>query len=193
MIPDNQSTAEIIRSIRSAFGGEDPTKSRLVARAQILGWMRSSDIEVRGALYSKITNTECIKHIEPPLQFDDYFDFVIPYLEQCIEQDPDGDWSDSRYLAGHALVGWIKDFWNRKNEVPREKIAEIKDRLANLYRRGDGGVRDGLINGVLEHLFENRELARYFKDWERDPVLAHAYSEASLWTEGKAGDPDVDR
>ena len=185
MPTEGDSAETVIDSIRTAFGGGDPTKSRLVTRAEVLEWMQFPDIEVRGALYSKVTNTECIKHITPPLVFDDFFNFVIPYLEQCIEQDPDGDWSDSRYLAGHALVAWIKDFWNKKQDVPREKIAEVKGRLADLYRRGDKGVRDGLINGVLEHLFESRELAKYFEDWKRDPVLGPAYRDAMLWTERK--------
>lgn len=193
MPPDNHSSRETINSIRSAFGGDDPTKARVVAKAEVLEWMKYSDIEVRGALYSKITNTECIKHIEPQLEFNDYFDFVVSYLEQCIKLDPDGDWSDSRYLAGYELVAWINDFWRNKDQVPRSKLAEVKDRLAELYAQGDEGVRKAVINAVLEHLFENRELAKYFKDWERDPVLGHAYRDALLWTEGKVGDPDMGR
>lgn len=142
------------------------------------------DLEVRGALYSKIANAECAKHVDPPLQFDDYFHFVVPYLEQCIEQNPDGEWAESRYLAGHALVAWVIDFWNNK-EVPREKLADVKRRLGDLYRRGDEGVRDGVLNGVLEHLFENRQLADYFKDWKTDPVLGRPYSDALLWAKTK--------
>jgi len=148
--------------------------------------MLSTDLEVRGALYSMITDSERARRIKPALQFEDYYAFVLDYLEQCIEQGPEGEWVDSRYLAGHQLVAWIVDFWNNK-EVPRLRLAEIKHRLAELYKRGDEDVRDAVLNGVLEHLFENRELASYFKDWERDPALARVYDDALLWRKKKLG------
>lgn len=172
----------MIDAIRAAFGGDDPSKARVIAKSEVLKWMSEPDLEVRGALYSKLSNALCAKHIQPPLQFDDYFGFVVPYLEQCIEQNPDGQWTDSRYLAGHQLVAWINKFWS-DSSVPRSRLAEIRERLAKLYRRGDADVRDGVINGVLEHLFENRQVAAFFQEWERDPDLSKAYKDARLWSE----------
>jgi hypothetical protein len=171
-----------IERIRSAFGGEDPTNAQPVPKADVLEWMKSTDLEVRGALYSKIANAEGAKHVVPALEFEDYYNFVVPYLEQCIEQDPDGEWADSRYLAGHQLVAWIVSFWNNET-VPRDRLREIKHRLAELYIRGDKGVRDAVVNAVLEHLFEHRQLASYFKDWKKDKVLGEAYQAACAWTE----------
>lgn len=173
-------TKETIDAIRSAFAGGDRASAREVPRSRVREWMRSPDLEVRGALYSMISNSERASYVKPALEFDDFYCFVLDYLEQCIEQDPDGEWADSRYLAGHQLVAWTMDFWNNK-AVPREKLAEIKRRLGDLYCRGDEGVRDGVLNGVLEHLFENRQLANYFKEWASDPVLGGAYSDAQLW------------
>jgi hypothetical protein len=173
---------QAIDAIRSAFGGGDPTNARTVVKTEVLEWMKSPSLEVRGALYSKLANAEAAKHVEPPLEFDDYYDFVVPYLEQCIEQNPDGEWADSRYLAGHQLVAWTVKFWNDE-KVPRKKLAEIKRRLADLYKRGDEDVRDAVVNGVLEHLFETRQLATCFNDWKSDPVLGVAYSAARAWSE----------
>jgi len=184
MQSDSPSNQQIIEAIRAAFTGVDSGERRVVEKTRVLEWMRSPDIEVRGALYSKIRDAAMAKRIEPPLQFDDYFNFVVPYFEQCIELDPAGEWSHSRYLAGHEFITWIVDFWNKK-EVPREKVAEIKRRLGDLYRRGNEEVRDGVLNGVLEHLFENRQLANYFKEWESDPVLGQAYGAALQWTKKK--------
>jgi hypothetical protein len=182
MQPDQPSAQETIAEMRSAFGRGDPSNAREVSKSKVLEWMRSADLQVRGALYTLISDAGRAKHIRPSLQFEDYYGFVLPYLEQCIEQNPDGEWTDSRYLAGHALVAWIFDFWNNE-AVPRAKLAEIKHRLADLYKRGDAGVRDAVVNAVLEHLFENRQLATYFGDWKKDPVLERAYKDALSWTE----------
>jgi hypothetical protein len=179
---DHQSVKETIEAMRSAFSRDDPVQAQEIPKSRVLEWMRSPDLQVRGALYTIIADAERAKHIRPPLQFEDYYGFVLEYLEQCIKENPDGEWSDSRYLAGHALVAWIFDFWNNE-AVPRAKLTEIKHRLADLYRRGDKGVRDAVVNGVLEHLFENRQLATYFGDWRNDPVLGRAYKDALLWTE----------
>ena len=83
--------------------------------------MRSPDLEVRGALYSMIINLERASRIKSALQLEDYYAFILDYLEQCIEQDPDGDWSDSRYLAGHALVGRDPGFLEQKSSGPSGK------------------------------------------------------------------------
>jgi hypothetical protein len=171
-----------IETICAAFGGEDPSSAGDIPKAQVLEWMRSGDLQVRGCIYAMIAEAERAQHIKLPLEFEDYYDFVVPYLEQCIEDNPSMEWVENRYTAGYALVQWIVSFWESE-AVPREKIAAIKERLAALYKRGDVGVRDGVVNGVLEHLFEHPGLAEYFKDWQADPVLAPAYADALLWKE----------
>lgn len=181
---DKSSTQVIIEAICSAFGGDDPTKAREISKEEVLNWMRSRDPQVRGCIFAMISESERAKHVRPPLNFEDYYGFVIPYLEQCIEENPDGEWTNSRYLAGHDLVNWIVTFWNDV-AIPRAKLAEIKERLAELYKRGDAGVRDAVLNAVLEHLFENNQLADFFKDWLADPILAPVYREALLWTTEK--------
>src|SRR5579862_5467531 len=174
------STEAEIETILSAFGRDDPASAGDVPKERVLQWMSSPDLNVQGCIYSMIAEFERAKHIKPTLGFEDYYGFVIPYLERCIEEAPEMEWVESRYLAGHELVGWIVDAWNKA--VPREKIAEIKERLAALYKRGDAGVRDAVVNAVLEHLFEHRQLAKFFKDWQKDPILAPAYGDALLWT-----------
>jgi hypothetical protein len=131
-----------------------------------------------------IRDFECAKQVKPPLDFEDYYRFGVPYLERCIEENPNGKWSESRYIAGYDLVKWIVTFWNDAT-VSRTKLAEIKHRLAELYKRGDAGVRDAVLNAVLEHLFENSQLADFFKDWLTDPILAPVYRDALLWTTEK--------
>jgi hypothetical protein len=182
----NPQAQQIIRELRAAFGTRDSNDVPQIPKRRVVEWMSFPDLEVRGALYSMITDPQRAARVTPPLRFEDYYAFVIDYLEQCIVQGPDGEWSDSRYLAAHQLVAWIGNFWNDE-AVPRAKIREIKRRLADVYKAGDPDVRDAILNGVLEHLFENRELANYFKDWERDPALAQAYRDALSWKKKNFG------
>lgn len=47
----------------------------------------------------------------------------------------------------------------------------------------DPDLRTCLVNATLEHLFEDRDIAKYFKDWKNDPILAQAYADGMLWVE----------
>jgi hypothetical protein len=171
-----------IGEILQAFDLSPIREPHQILREQVLRWMRLDDIEARGALYTMLCDVNRTQRVQPALSFEDYYDFVIPYLEQCIESNPDGDWSESRYIAAHQFTVWIVGWWNDK-DVPREKLSRVKDRIAALYKRGDDGVRDGVTNGLLEHLCENKELAEFFRDWENDPDLAPAYLAAMEWAE----------
>lgn len=172
--------AKTIDAIRSAFGYDDPSKVGQVPKSTVLEWMRSEDLEVLGAIYAKITKAEYAAHVVPPLEFDDYYNFVPAYLERCIEHNPQGEWAASRYIAGHQLVSWLNDFWGKG--VSPDLISKIKTQLADLYIKGNAEVRDALINSVLEHLFEKKHWVSFFKDWQTTPVLKDAYADALLWT-----------
>jgi hypothetical protein len=171
---------DVIDAIGAAFGKGDSPMIQDVPKAQVLAWMEFPDLEVRGALYSIIADADLVAHVKPALGFEDCFDFVISYLEQCMLQDPDSQWADSRYGAGAQLVDWVRHFWEDK-AVPRERLQEIKRRLAALYVQGDERVHDAVVNAVLEHLFENQELQVFFEDWKDDPKLATAYRDALAW------------
>jgi hypothetical protein len=180
MQPRDPTPQDMINAIGAAFGKGGSTKVTDVPKMQVLAWMEFPDLEVRAALYSIIADADLVKHVKPALELDDCFDFVISYLEQCMVEDPKSEWADSRYGAGRQLVSWIIHFWESK-EIPREKLVEIKGRLAALYTEGDEDMRDTLVNAVLEHLFEKQELVAFFEDWKNDPNLAKAYGDALAW------------
>jgi hypothetical protein len=180
MQPKDLTPQDMIDAIGAAFGRGDSTNVHDVPKAQVLAWMESPDLDVRGALYSVIADADLVTRVKPALGFDDCFDFVVSYLEQCMVEDPKSEWADSRYSAGRQLVTWIIHFWESK-EIPREKLLEIKGRLAALYTEGDEDTQDALVNAVLEHLFEKQELVAFFEDWKDDRNLAKAYGDALAW------------
>jgi DNA-binding transcriptional MerR regulator len=63
-------------------------------------------------------------------------------------------------------------------------LLDLKKWLAKLYTAADEGLRLCIVHATLEHLFERKDIRKYFSDWQQDPVLAPAYKEACLW-EGK--------
>ena len=177
-------TPGLLQDIISELTGE--SGNRLIAQQRMLEWMRADDIECMGATYSLITDH--FDRIQPALQFDEYQPFVLRYFQRCLWEDPQSEWAETRYGAGHNIIGWFAWSW-RDPDHRTSTVAELKEWLASLYVAGDSEVRTCLVHATLEHLFENREVAEYFADWKERPVLSTAYAEAMEWVEGGGRSP----
>jgi len=149
-------------------------------------WMKSDDIEILG--FTSAIIDEARLRIEPPLTPNEYKSFVIHYYERCLKENPDGEWSDSRYSAGATLVNIFASLW-RDSAVPREIIAELKDWLGRLYLEGDEALRTCIVTATLEHLFEQKSIREFFSDWKQNPALAIAHRDASEWYLGGGKTP----
>jgi hypothetical protein len=169
-----------VADVVSVFGIPEMPSTEPVSRDQIFEWMKSEDIEVLGAVYSYILDRKYSQRIQPPLRLADYQSFVLRYYERCFQEDPDGEWADTRYGAGRDLVGWFLGLWN-DSEVPRTAVVEIRDWLARVYVNSDEAVRRCIINSTLEHLFEVPQIAKFFNNWKSEPLLADAYKDALAW------------
>lgn len=167
-----------LQEITSELAGE--FGPRPIARQRVLEWMRVDDIECMGALHSLITDH--YDRIQPALQFDEYQPFVLTYFRRCVLEDPQSEWAETRYGAGHRFIGWFVWCW-RDPTRRASTVPEFKEWLAALYLAGDADVRKALVQATLEHLFENPEVAKYFSDWRGHPVLSTGYDEAMEWVE----------
>lgn len=170
-------------TIVQAFKGSDEVATRQISREQVLNWMRAEDIEALGALSKFIREASYFAKISPPISFEEYKDFFLHYYRKCIIENPDNDWSDNRYVAGHDFMTWFLWMWDNE-EIPRSALAQIRDWLGDLYKSGDDEIRLAIVNAILEHLFEKHAISEYFKIWQSDPILNVAYSEAQSWVEG---------
>ena len=47
-------------------------------------------------------------------------------------------------------------------------------------------LKRAVVDGTLEHLFEEKELRQFFADWKADSQLKTAYDEAQLWADTQA-------
>jgi hypothetical protein len=160
-------------------------KQSVINDAKFREWMSSDDIEVLGFLFS-MTGDPRIK-IEPQLTTREYLDFVKHCSERCFMDNPDGEWSDSRYSAGWNVIGIFCWLWD--NNAAPSMLAELKDWLAGLYLQGNPDLRLCLETATLEHLFERKDIRRFFSDWKGDPVLKAAFDNASLWVKGGGKSP----
>jgi hypothetical protein len=149
-------------------------------------WMASRDIEILGFVYSTLGNQKF--RVEPELSLDEYLKFVRNYYERCFFENPDGEWSDSRYSAGWDLVNVLAFQWD-SSQVLRSVMEDWKNWLAENYRRGSEEVRTCIISATLEHLFERGTMRKFFADWVKDPVLRTAYEHALLWYAGGGRTP----
>ncbi|NMO17819.1 hypothetical protein HPC49_16710 [Pyxidicoccus fallax] len=183
----HQSLTELEDLIRSAR-----ETSLEISRDQLRQWMSSPDLEVQGATYLLLRESMKSLRITPPLDADEHLRFRRDYLERCIREGGEGPWSDSRYEAAWEIAGWMASVFDDP-ATARKVLVGLRDWLATIYREGSPVVRDALVNGTLEHLFERPKIRRFFNDWRNDPLLAGAFADASLWAREGGDSPLVGR
>ena len=171
----------LLQKIIENFGSDEKPKTHIISKDDVVNWMRSDDIEILGALYSFLMKPQCAVRIIPALTLSDYAGFVTHYFERCFHEDPDGDWSDSRYAAARGLISWFGMLW-KDDQVDRKELVKLKGWLAGVYKDAEDPVRRCIVDGALEHLFEDHEIADFFTDWKNDSELAIAYAEAAQWS-----------
>jgi hypothetical protein len=172
--------ADLTKVIVDEFGLPENPKQSAISRNTVLDWMQSDDLEALGALYSFVMKANYASRIQPALALTDYWQFISQYFARCLRENPDGDWVHSRYQAGWDLATWFALLW-RDQASSREVLLDIKEWLGNIYRDAEDPIKRCIVDATLEHLFENKEIARFFSDWEKVPGLSTAYSEAREW------------
>jgi hypothetical protein len=146
-------------------------------------WISHDDVEsleVTAAIvhyldYDKVTN-----NVTPPIKIDWYARTFMHYTKQCIMEDRDGEWRDSRYQAGWNFASWFNAIWQDKEKYETQ-IKDSKLLLRNLYLEGDDDIRVCVVNAILEHMFSDKSIAKFFLDWRNDEILNKAYRDALLW------------
>ena len=172
----------LVTSIIEEFGLPESPRDSTIPKQKVLEWMGADDLEALGALYSFVTKPEYAERIRPPLTYADYWAFIAKYFAACLRENPDGEWSHGRYDAGWDLARWFGTIWE-DSTVPENAKGQIREWLATQYRQGDAATKRAIVDATLEHLFENRKIARFFGDWKDDPELSIAFKEASEWVD----------
>lgn len=176
-------------TILDAFGldidAAEPAISReCISAADVRRWMMSDELDALAALHYLVVDKNGAAIVAPRLSSDEINEFSKRYYERCLLEDrrEPGNWSATRYSAAWSIVNWFARVW-RNADAKRRWPAEIKRWLAAMFLAGDEALRTCLITGTLEHLFEDRQIARFFSDWEQHGILGDAYRAAIEWSE----------
>jgi hypothetical protein len=86
-------------------------------------------------------------------------------------------------LNSPSTISW------RDSSVPRSILTDLKFWLGGLYKTGSPQIRTCVVQATLEHLFEQKDIRKFFSDWQNDAALEVAYDEASEWYKGGGRSP----
>lgn len=176
-------------TIVDEFGLPEKPRHSVVPKQRVLDWMKSDDLEALGALYTFVMKADYASRIQPALSVSEVWEFISRYFERCFRENPTDEWAHGRYNAGWDLASWLGKVW-KDDSFTTEARTKIKQWLATQYKNGDTDIKRAIVDATLEHLFENREIARFFGDWSKDPDLSVAFMEAAEWVE-KGGRSDL--
>lgn len=135
-----------------------------------------SSLEVRGVCSSWLSHNPC--PIDPLPSFDEGSAFLLKYLHDCLVEDPDGEWSETRYGAAHSLASLYRA-WRSDSTAPGDHFdrarRETRELFASLIRLMDPHITLAVETGALEHLLVDEEIRLEFAEWLSEPILAAAY------------------
>jgi len=170
-----------VTGILSELNSQAEHEGDTIPVARLREWMQRPEIEVQAAIYNLLTSPERVEKLVPDLTFEDYVVFNPKFFSRCIMEDPAGEFTLSRWEAAMEFLVFFSHLWDDPS-VERSVLSEVKEQLQRLYLEGDSGVRLALIQGTLEHLFENASVREFFADWLNDPILQKAYEESAEWS-----------
>lgn len=150
-------------------------------KEQLVSWLRSTDPDVLGAVYSATANHW--SRLEPNVTRIEFGRLLGRVLKVALRSKGGTRFSLDKYQAARTLMGWMLEcFKDRESDPDAERSLKWAVAfLASLYKRGSAKDRRCLVDGALEHLFAVDGMATYFKAWEHDKVLGRAHREAMEW------------
>ncbi len=147
----------------------------MIPKSFIKSLVDSEDIEMQGIAYRIFDQFPFL--IGYKYTKSEYVDFMILFLRRCLLENPDGDFSESRYIAAHSIVSIYRAL-TKDGPKNNSELAKIRDMLKKVYCDSSEDVKTVVINGVLEHLFLEISIRMEFEDWKHDKCLRPAYSQA---------------
>ena len=142
---------------------------------QLDNWLDIGDMELNGLLYDTLSDARYSSIFNFRVTCETIKRITVSYLLKCIQLDLDGEYTHSGYLAGIELSNWIK-YWTKNRDIESQEFDVIVNNVADIYKLGDQELKVRIINGLLEHLLDEKALRLAFSHWKDDNVLCVAFN-----------------
>jgi hypothetical protein len=150
---------------------------------EVRSWAGSGDVELMGAAFQALRSGDQIDGDIDGVEADR---ILVTYLILVVEDRGVAAeiFQMPPYVAAHELAHFYKD-WRGRASPPDDGLKHIRGELSRMYLSGDERQRRRVVDGVLEHIFEDPSCLADFERWRDDPVLARAHQEAMQWIAGR--------
>ncbi len=166
---------QVITEIKAEFADEEGwPKTTPLPCDQILEWMHNDDLEVMGTLHCLLEYKNGLARVQPPLDFDTYFEFMTRYYRRCLCEYTEETWldwqeADVGLTGAHAIVWWFVRLWTDKT-VPRNALKKLKAWIEETLEVCPQ-TRNLLETALYDHLLQQRRFRKFFADWKDNPKL----------------------
>ena len=146
---------------------------------ELLSWMSSEDPDALGAAFQALYARDSI---DGAVDSQTANQFLVRYLVATMRRETSSAemFSMQPYVAAHELARLYK-YWRRAVPSDDRNLQRVRAELAELYVSGDELTRKVLVDGALEHIFEQRDCRADFADWALNERLRAAFDEALVW------------
>jgi len=146
----------------------------------VLSWARSDNVELMGAAAQALMSNPAV--IDGDIDDSEADRFMVRYLVLVIEgRAVRADvFQMQPYVAAHELARWYKH-WHGLRPPSDDTLKYAREELSRLYLSGDQAQQRRVVDGVLEHIFEEPSCREDFEEWKDHPVLVRAIEEAEEW------------
>ena len=151
----------------------------------LVRWMTHSDSDIQTCLFNHIWNVELTVGLkELTVSEEDLDSFLSKFLLKTMvgridDKKKSLTASDFRspFDCAYSLQNLFVRRWNTSSRNI-ESLSRIKNHIAEELRTADFAMRECLMLGILEHLFQIENVLRYFEDWQEDATLKPVFAEA---------------
>jgi hypothetical protein len=151
--------------------------------------MASDNIELKGAAFQILTASRPI--IDGVVDSSKANAFLLEYLLTCMSEEGGSGrtFEVLPYVAANDLSRLYRHL--RADSDPRSfgLLGRVREGLRNQYLHGGSEQRARVVNGVLEHIFEDSTCRSDFEEWALDPELRDALRAAEEWADSQRAPP----
>lgn len=157
----------------------------VILKSQVYDWMNSTDENVIGALvHLTVRRPEAIN---PPLTRTDIDALVKKTFALALASTDSrkSEFALSDYDGARQFARWLRECSEASAQgdvEARERVSSGKAWIEEMYLSASEAARVCIIEGALEHLFEDIRIKDEFSDWADKHDLLEPYERASAWS-----------